>query len=625
MALSFAFDPNIGETPETVAQRRALADAISGRIGRVQNVGQGIGDLLSGIAAGSERRAANKAEKASRNTALGDFGKLSFAPQQLAQAVAPANNNVPFASPNGTAMTGFGSGQIGLQLAQRLQKDFGLSPGAAAGFAGNLAHESGNFKTLQETSPTVAGSRGGYGWAQWTGPRRRAFEQWAAQNNMDPSSPDANYGFLAQELKNTPEGAVLAKLKGVNDPAQAAQIVSENFLRPGIPHMGSRIDYANQIAQGMNGQQVASNDPQAAFAAAAPQPAGNMAAPPPALSNPQEHPFYGGGAPAQQMAQAQPSQAAQPGEDQNMQAAIKIMANPWSTQEQKAIAQMFVQRAWQQQDPMYQMKMKETQQGIDKGALELNALRNPEIKPADPYTLSEGQIRFGADNKPIASGGEKAASLPSAVQEYQFAQGQGFKGTFQDWEASKKGGMQLRVDPATGEVTFEQGANIRPMTESQSKDTVFATKARGALTALEPNANALTEVGGTVLGDIPVIGNAMKSDKYQQAEQAGNEFLMAILRKESGAAIGKEERKNYGDFFLPKLGDGKGVLAQKKISRDRAVKAIVAGMTPQAILAQETALRGSTPVPDTQTQPAETKKGSITGKTKSGLNWSIEP
>lgn len=164
----------------------------------------------------------------------------------------------------------------GTWLAEQLMRDYGLSPAAAAGFAGNLAHESGNFKTLQEISPAVKGSRGGFGWAQWTGPRRRQFESWSATNNLDPASREANYGFLKHELSDTPEGGVLAALRGVDDVPTATKIVSDKFLRPGIPHMSSRINKANQIAGGI-GSGIASQE---AFPPQAPgSPAPPMGAP----------------------------------------------------------------------------------------------------------------------------------------------------------------------------------------------------------------------------------------------------------------------------------------------------------------------------------------------------------
>ena len=95
-------------------------------------------------------------------------------------------------------------------IMDRLMKDFGLTRDQAAGVVGNLGHESAGFKAYQEGKPLIPGSRGGAGWAQWTGPRRRAFEKWASERGLDPRSDEANYGFLAHELQTTHKGALAA-------------------------------------------------------------------------------------------------------------------------------------------------------------------------------------------------------------------------------------------------------------------------------------------------------------------------------------------------------------------------------------------------------------------------------
>ncbi len=154
----------------------------------------------------------------------------------------------PFAMGGETASGGEAGdpSEIGQKLMADLMRDFDLTPAQAAGVVGNLDHESGGFKSLQEIDPMVEGSRGGYGYAQWTGPRRRAFESWAAENGLDPTSYEANYGFLKHELSATPEGAVIDKLRGADSPDEAATVFSETFLRPGIPHMGSRVARAGK-------------------------------------------------------------------------------------------------------------------------------------------------------------------------------------------------------------------------------------------------------------------------------------------------------------------------------------------------------------------------------------------
>lgn len=141
-------------------------------------------------------------------------------------------------------------GNVFSMLMFDLQKDFGLTEAQAAGVVGSLAHESAGFQTLQELAPVVPGSRGGFGYAQWTGPRRRAFEEYVAANGLDPNSYEANYGFLAHELKNTPEGKVLRGLRNAASADDATQVFTAQFLRPGIVHLDSRIRWARGVAAG---------------------------------------------------------------------------------------------------------------------------------------------------------------------------------------------------------------------------------------------------------------------------------------------------------------------------------------------------------------------------------------
>jgi hypothetical protein len=137
---------------------------------------------------------------------------------------------------------------IAARLLSDLQQDYGLTRNQAAGVVGNLMHESGGFQSLQEIKPLIPGSRGGYGYAQWTGPRRNAFESFASSNKLDPTSYDANYGFLKHELANDPyERRQFNTVKNATTASEAARLISENYLRPGIPHMDSRVNYANQV------------------------------------------------------------------------------------------------------------------------------------------------------------------------------------------------------------------------------------------------------------------------------------------------------------------------------------------------------------------------------------------
>ena len=142
------------------------------------------------------------------------------------------------------------------RLVDDLMQDFGLTKVQAAAMAGNLAQETGEFKFLQEKKPTVKGSRGGYGFAQWTGPRRKAYEKWAEENGLDINTYEANYGYLKEELENRQKGTIesmgiktIKNLKTMDDIEEATQYISEYFLRPGIPHMPKRKEYAKEILE----------------------------------------------------------------------------------------------------------------------------------------------------------------------------------------------------------------------------------------------------------------------------------------------------------------------------------------------------------------------------------------
>jgi len=60
-------------------------------------------------------------------------------------------------------------------------------------------------------------------------------------------------------------------------------------------------------------------------------------------------------------------------------------------------------------------------------------------KDRTPLKLSEGDVLVDPKTfQPLAKGAPKAGSQPSAIAEYQFAVGQGYKGNFEDWKQSQR-------------------------------------------------------------------------------------------------------------------------------------------------------------------------------------------
>ena len=163
-------------------------------------------------------------------------------------------------------------------------------------------------------------------------------------------------------------------------------------------------------------------------------------------------------------------------------------------------------------------------------------------------------------------------------------------------QISTKTGKVQPINPPSGMTVFgpdgnpivQTGAGQKPFTEGQSKSVTYATRAKGALPTLDSFGDALTSFSQTAAGAVPMnLGRLAQTPEFQQAQQAGDEFLQAILRKDTGAAITPAEMDEYGRTYLPQPGDTPEVLAQKKEARARAVQAMENGMTAQEILATE--------------------------------------
>lgn len=108
-------------------------------------------------------------------------------------------------------------------------------------------------------------------------------------------------------------------------------------------------------------------------------------------------------------------------------------------------------------------------------------------------------------------------------------------------------------------------------------------------------AEALTGYGDRLLDNDPTgfARGRWQSEDYQVARTAGDEFLQAILRKDTGAAITAQEQELYGKTYLDQPGDSLAVREYKRAARERAVAAIEAGMSPAQMVAQERALARS--------------------------------
>lgn len=619
---SFLIDVSAGDTPQSVAKKRAMIQAMMQPYGKASNIGEGFAQLMNGIATGAQNRALDKAERAgnaSAATALENIYRgLSGTQAPLGQGPFPdAPKQSSYSSEASNTAPNYRASLIGTESGGNFAaRNNEIGAGGKAGHFGRVQFGQARFAEAKAAGAVPQGMTI-QDFAKDTPEGRAAqvsAENWHFEDLERKLSPYVGSNVNGQNL-DLGSLVAMGHLGGAGGAEK--YVKTGGRYNPSDSFGTSLADYAKKHAgKSGGGTQVASLDPSIGMKTAyAPEQ--------------QQQPMYVGQVQGGQISTAVERQAPQPqpvqppqqtdtqapqgqsidagtpferqGQSQGMDLNMLMQQaqNPWLDDASRQFVNGLIEREMQKQDPAYQMQQQQAQIGLQKSQLELQKMQNPAARIEN---VGGRLVEIGPDGsvkEAYAPPPEptKPAPLPAGIQEYEYAKNQGFGGTFQDWEASKKGGMAITTNP-DGTMTFQQGNNIKPMTEAQSKDTVYSTRAEGSLPLLDQYADSLTEIGGNTIGQLPFIGNALKSENFQKGEQAANEFLQAILRKDTGAAITEGEQALYGNTYIPRMGDKPGVLAQKKAARFRALQGMKAGMTPQAIIAQEQALQksGNTPM-----------------------------
>lgn len=113
----------------------------------------------------------------------------------------------------------------------------------------------------------------------------------------------------------------------------------------------------------------------------------------------------------------------------------------------------------------------------------------------------------------------------------------------------------------------------KPLTEAQGNAVSFSLRAQNALENLAGQKTVSNKdyyASQTPWG----LGNFAMSDAGQQSMNSEKQFIAAVLRKESGAAISQGEYTSYGAQLFPRPGDSQAVLGQKAQNRELALKAM---------------------------------------------------
>lgn len=141
-------------------------------------------------------------------------------------------------------------------------------------------------------------------------------------------------------------------------------------------------------------------------------------------------------------------------------------------------------------------------------------------------------------------------------------------------------GKPIEIPPGVDAAAFRKAVTADTahgmagkFTETQGKANQFATRMEHAGNTLNKLDTEGASLKGNILNAVPG-GNYLQSNNYQDYEQAKQEFITALLRRESGAAIAHHEFDSYGKQFFPQPGDGPEVIAQKRQARWNALNAM---------------------------------------------------
>ena len=211
------------------------------------------------------------------------------------------------------------------------------------------------------------------------------------------------------------------------------------------------------------------------------------------------------------------------------------------------------------------IEMEGTRLGFDQQRIALDQRRFEEVEKA----------KLGMEREQLGMARQRLNLSQQEFQRGSYDRVQNEDGVFY---VPKVPGLPVIPISGPGGVPLKGAAGGKP-TESEQNAAGFAQRMErvtGIIDAL-PVA-AAPGMGSAIAGSIPFVGGVaqrgVQSEQTQQFQQAANDWIRAKLRKESGAAIGKDEMESEYRTYFPQVGDGPAVIAQKADARRVATEAM---------------------------------------------------
>lgn len=158
--------------------------------------------------------------------------------------------------------------------------------------------------------------------------------------------------------------------------------------------------------------------------------------------------------------------------------------------------------------------------------------------------------------------------------------------------------------------------------ESQNRIDILAKMAVPDLKNAVADFSSLRDPLGQLLSRDPTgLTNALKSPSFQRAQTAVRASISNILYTVSGAAVGDKELERKIQDLTPQFGEDVTVSAQKLDRLSSYIDAIAgASGDPKTVQAAQEAEAG---IADAKAQMLNGGKPPVSGKTSSGLAWSL--
>lgn len=217
----------------------------------------------------------------------------------------------------------------------------------------------------------------------------------------------------------------------------------------------------------------------------------------------------------------------------------------------------------------------------------------------DPYTvqLNDGRtMQIGIDEEATAAKRKQSLDLEKAQLSNKLLEAQilaAGQREMPSWQTVDGADGKYAFNPKTLELrplTAPNGDPIKkdqPLTEFQGKSTGFGLRAQNAskiIDSVGEDGKIQPSLFKQVVGDgmLGTVANALQSPAQQQVDQAQRDFVNAVLRQESGAAVSNSEFENAKRQYFPQPGDSPDVIAQKRANRETSIKAFSISAGPGA-------------------------------------------